>query len=54
MQKLGWVHRDVSIGNLHLHEGVGMISDLQYACEVNDSGTVEEISQTVGRRITFH
>lgn len=47
MQKLGWVHRDVNIRNLHLHEGVGMISDLEYSRDMDDSGTVPETSEPV-------
>ena len=27
----GWVHRDISAGNLYLYDGRGVIGDLEYA-----------------------
>ncbi|OCB90762.1 hypothetical protein A7U60_g2006 [Sanghuangporus baumii] len=31
----GWVHRDLSVGNLYLYEGRGLIGDLEYAMQKN-------------------
>ncbi|KAL5479060.1 hypothetical protein ACEPAI_2348 [Sanghuangporus weigelae] len=31
----GWVHRDLSVGNLYLYEGRGLIGDLEYAKQKN-------------------
>ena len=36
----GWVHRDLSVGNLYLYKGRGLIGDFEYAkrknADVND------------------
>ena len=34
MAHCGWVHRDISAGNVYHHEGHGMVGDLEYAREI--------------------
>lgn len=36
MHDCGWVHRDVSLGNILLVDGVAKIADLEYAKKEND------------------
>ena len=36
MHKYGWVHRDVSSGNILVVDGVVKISDLEYAKKMED------------------
>ena len=36
LRKLGWVHRDVSIGNILEYEGGAKLADLEYAKRVGD------------------
>ena len=36
MHKYGWVHRDISLGNILAVDGVVKISDLEYAKKVED------------------
>ena len=36
MHKYGWVHRDISTGNILLVDGVVKISDLEYAKKMDD------------------
>ncbi|KAL5479076.1 hypothetical protein ACEPAI_2364 [Sanghuangporus weigelae] len=38
----GWLHRDISIGNLYLYEGRGLIGDLEY-CKRKDSDVAHEV-----------
>jgi serine/threonine protein kinase len=38
MHKYGYVHRDISTGNILLHEGQGKLSDLEYAKEMTGTG----------------
>ena len=33
----GWVHHNISVGNVYLFEGRGMLSDLEYAKRKNDA-----------------
>ena len=42
MHAHGYVHRDVSTGNIIFHEGHGKIADLEYAKEVG-TGEAHEI-----------
>lgn len=35
----GWVHRDISIGNILIVNGRGKITDVEYAKRVNDNMT---------------
>ncbi|KAG9020639.1 hypothetical protein FRB95_003837 [Tulasnella sp. JGI-2019a] len=51
LQLLGWVHRDLSMGNVYLSSnGAGKISDLEYARKLIDSNGREDkdLSHTVG------
>ncbi|KAG8975113.1 hypothetical protein FRB93_000655 [Tulasnella sp. JGI-2019a] len=51
LQLLGWVHRDLSMGNVYLSSnGAGKISDLEYARKLIDSNGREDkdLSRTVG------
>ena len=34
----GWVHRDVSVGNIYLYEGRGLLGDLEFAKAMWDKG----------------
>ena len=36
LRKLGWVHRDVSIGNILSYEGGAKLADLEYAKKMDD------------------
>jgi len=36
LRKLGWVHRDVSIGNILSHDGHAKLADLEYAKKIGD------------------
>jgi serine/threonine protein kinase len=36
LRKLGWVHRDVSIGNILSYEGEAKLADLEYAKRVGE------------------
>ena len=36
MRKLGWVHRDVSIGNILSYDGHAKLADLEYAKKMGD------------------
>lgn len=36
----GWVHRDISVGNMYLYQGHGLLADLEHAkrtCEGSDN-----------------
>ena len=33
----GWVHRDVSVGNVYPFDGRGILADLEYAKSTNDT-----------------
>ena len=33
----GWVHRDVSVGNVYLFDGRGILANLEYAKSTNDT-----------------
>ena len=35
----GWVHRDVSAGNVLIHDGVGKLADFEFAKAESDKGT---------------
>ena len=37
LHRLGWVHRDISYGNVLIVEGRGKITDLEYSKRVNDN-----------------
>jgi serine/threonine protein kinase len=39
MHKLGWVHRDVSIGNILSYNGEAKLCDLEYAKKNGDTKT---------------
>ena len=36
LRKLGWVHRDVSIGNILSYDGHAKLADLEYAKKMGD------------------
>lgn len=38
----GWVHRDLSVSNLYLYEGRGLIGDFEYA-KHRDDDTYHEV-----------
>ena len=40
----GWVHRDLSVGNLYLYEGRGLIGDFEYAKRKNTDVEDEELT----------
>ena len=40
----GWVHRDLSVGNLYLYEGRGLIGDFEYAKRKNTGVEDEELT----------
>lgn len=42
MHKHGYVHRDISTGNIILHDGRGKLSDLKYAKEIG-KGEMHEV-----------
>ncbi|KAF9513075.1 hypothetical protein BS47DRAFT_1017359 [Hydnum rufescens UP504] len=51
LKKLGWVHRDVSIGNMLWYKGGGKLGDLEYAKKMGDmtshdlrTGTIQFMS----------
>ncbi|KAI0086022.1 hypothetical protein BDY19DRAFT_996208 [Irpex rosettiformis] len=46
MHKCGWVHRDVSSGNILLVDGFAKISDLEYAKSMKDNSSHSERSGT--------
>ncbi|KAI0084508.1 hypothetical protein BDY19DRAFT_1060215 [Irpex rosettiformis] len=46
MHKSGWVHRDISSGNILVVDGVVKISDLEYAKKMSDSTSHSERSGT--------
>ncbi|KAI0086004.1 hypothetical protein BDY19DRAFT_996190 [Irpex rosettiformis] len=46
MHKSGWVHRDISSGNILIVGGVVKISDLEYAKNMNDNSSHSERSGT--------
>ena len=37
----GWVHRDISIGNVYLYEGRGLLGDFEFAKNVADHSQPE-------------
>ena len=37
----GWVHRDVSVGNMYLYEGRGVLGDLEFAKNMADTSQHE-------------
>jgi serine/threonine protein kinase len=41
----GWVHRDISVGNVYLHEGRGVLGDLEFA--KNTAGQSQHELRTV-------
>ncbi|KAF8576249.1 hypothetical protein K439DRAFT_1664701 [Ramaria rubella] len=43
MHKHGWVHRDISSGNLLVHEGVGKLTDLEYTKRMSTEGSHSEV-----------
>ncbi|OCB90616.1 hypothetical protein A7U60_g2134 [Sanghuangporus baumii] len=57
----GWVHRDISIGNLYMYRGRGLIGDLEYAkCKNSDvahelrTGTPDFVAvEAAGRIYTY-
>ena len=40
----GWVHRDLSIGNLYLYQGRGLIGDFEYAKRKGSNVEDEELT----------
>ena len=36
MHECGWVHRDISAGNVLLYEAVGKVADVEYAKHKDD------------------
>ena len=38
LHRAGWVHRDISVGNILVVDGVGKLSDLEYAKKEGDPG----------------
>ena len=42
LQKAGTIHRDISVGNILLYEGKGLIADLEY---VKKEGILESNAQ---------
>lgn len=49
MHKSGWVHRDISAGNILIVDGSGRLTDLEYA--MNEEYQ-DEPGRTVRRRST--
>lgn len=45
----GWVHRDISSGNVYYYEGRGIVGDFEYAKPIN-SGQRSE-TRTVSERL---
>jgi serine/threonine protein kinase len=41
LRKLGWVHRDVSVGNILSYKGEAKLADLEYAKRVGDGKSHE-------------
>ena len=39
MHACGWVHRDVSAGNVLVHEGIGKLADVEFAKAESDTGS---------------
>ena len=39
LRRLGYVHRDVSPGNILLYEGRGILADMEYAKHQDDTST---------------
>jgi hypothetical protein len=37
----GWVHRDISVGNVYLYEGHGVLGDLEFAKNMADQSQHE-------------
>lgn len=44
MHKSGWVHRDISLGNILVVDGVAKLSDLEYATRNTEQ---KELGRTV-------
>ena len=42
MHECGWVHRDISMGNLLVVNDMPKIADLEYAKRVNDDSKVHQ------------
>ena len=49
LRKLGWVHRDVSIGNILFSDGHAKLADLEYAKKMGDSKSHESGRQVNDR-----
>ncbi|KAI5114952.1 hypothetical protein M0805_000808, partial [Coniferiporia weirii] len=41
MHRCGWVHRDISCGNVYLYEGRGLLGDLEFAKRMSTDGRYE-------------
>ncbi|KAI5114951.1 hypothetical protein M0805_002402, partial [Coniferiporia weirii] len=41
IHKAGWVHRDISCGNVYLYKGRGLLGDLEYAKRIGTDGKHE-------------
>lgn len=48
----GWVHRDISSGNVYYYEGRGIVGDFEYAKEI-DSGKRFE-TRTVSPQVNHY
>ncbi len=44
MHKCGWVHRDVSVGNILIFDDIAKVADLEYATNTDYAGV---LGQTV-------
>ena len=38
LAKHGYVHRDISEGNIYIHEGRGIVADFEFAKIIGDGG----------------
>ncbi|KAI5114573.1 hypothetical protein M0805_006563, partial [Coniferiporia weirii] len=61
IHKAGWVHRDISCGNVHLSEGQGLLGDLEYAKRIGTdgqhevrTGTLDFMAVEVANRAYLH
>ena len=49
----GWVHRDVSTGNVYLFDGHGVLGDLEYAKKTDDN-TQHEVRTVRGLDLALY